>query len=188
MQYSFLSVSRLLVARMSYFKIARLFHDGFYAKQQHFTLISAPTHCFYNFEVSQGASNQSLQNYGFISMPFSSLVCMHTRHLATNTLLLNQKYSQCVWRWQRKAMSSTVTWCLNRCLDSDYTAYYILLRGTDLLLCDKQFCANIYLVSLHFAVLLLHLETFFNAFQSYSTCLSHLIYVYLPSWWNLTNG
>ena len=42
----------------------------------------------YDFKVSRGASNQSLENYGFISNTiFKKLVCMCTNHLAMKQLL-----------------------------------------------------------------------------------------------------
>ena len=38
---------------------------------------------FHNFEASCGGLNWSLKNHGFICNTISSLVCMHTNHLAT---------------------------------------------------------------------------------------------------------
>jgi len=44
---------------------------------------------FYNFEVSQGGSNRSLNNYSIISNAIFKNWCMCTNHLATNSRLLN---------------------------------------------------------------------------------------------------
>ena len=57
----------LLLLQKGQFKFARLFHDGFCTKQQHFPLSSAPVHRFFSrFEVTRGDSNRSLKNYGFL--------------------------------------------------------------------------------------------------------------------------
>ena len=71
------------------------FYDGFCTKQQHFTMSSAPAHCF--FTASRGSSNQSLKNYGFINNTIFK-TSMHTHKRLAIKQLLFKIAELCAWR------------------------------------------------------------------------------------------
>jgi len=56
---------------------------GFRTKQQHFSLTSALAMLFSRFEVTQGDSNRSLKNYGFLYDAIVFTCSMRTNHFAT---------------------------------------------------------------------------------------------------------
>ena len=60
-----------------FFTMVFMQSTAFYTEQHTHPLL------FYNFEVLWGTSNQSRRNFGFICKAISSLVHMHTKHLAT---------------------------------------------------------------------------------------------------------
>jgi len=70
-------------------KLCDSFHDGFMHKTAAFyTEQCTSSSLFHNFEVSRGSSNQSLNNYGFISDTIlKKHVRMCTNHLAMKQLL-----------------------------------------------------------------------------------------------------
>ena len=69
---------------------------------------------FYNFEVSRSASNWTLKNYMAFLMPFSSLVCMHTNHLATKSNCYSRLKYGGVHGDGESPCHPLLTWCLNR--------------------------------------------------------------------------
>ena len=80
----------------------------------------------YDFEVSQGTSNRSLENYGFISDTiFKKLVCMCTNHLALKQLLFKIAELEIrlrAWR-QGESLASTVDSVFEQTDSSANTAY-----------------------------------------------------------------
>ena len=113
--FFFLLFLRLL--QMGLFKIVWLFHDGFCAKQQHFTLSSAPAYRFSQLKSHEVVWTSQWRTMASFVMPFSSFVYMCTNHLATKQLLFNiaeLEIRLCVWR-QGESWSSIVDSVFEQC-------------------------------------------------------------------------
>ena len=84
------------------FKIAWLFHNGFYTNQQHFTLNRAPPHCFFTILKSHKAlQTGQRRTLASFAKPLYWLVHMHTKHLELSSLLQSPSLSRPKINWTK---------------------------------------------------------------------------------------
>ena len=97
----------------------RLFHDGLYTKQQHFTLSSAWPHQFKFLKLITQEPGLHLQCYSFI--------CTHGYKAFSNKKYLLFKIAEleiCSVCTERAGLSIHIDWVLNRCLGQWFFSPY----------------------------------------------------------------